>query len=136
VPNSLPPYALSTPTFPFPHLASLAGRAPIGGSREVALACFVAARLAADCVVGAPELDDPGRLARSAGARGWLGTLALPPALRTILLRCLESTAEAASASSRVVISRELTELASAGAGYLDGGSRSELESLASSLRT
>jgi hypothetical protein len=128
----LPPYALSVPAFPFPHLASLAGRAPIGGAREVALACFVAARLAADCAAAAPELDEPGRAARTAGAKGWLGTLALPPALRTSLLRCMDSTAEGSPAA----ISRELTELAAVGAGFLDAGSRSELDALAATLRT
>jgi hypothetical protein len=132
VPNTLPPYALRAPAFPFPHLASLAGRAPIGGAREVALACFVAARLAADCSAAAPELDEPGRAARTAGAKGWLGTLALPPALRTTLLRCIDSTA----AGSPAVISRELTELAAVGAGFLDAGSRSELDTLAAALRT
>ena len=132
MPNSLPPYALPAPTFPFPHLASLAGRAPIGGAREVALACFVAARLAADCAAAAPELDDASRTARTAGAKGWLGTLTLPPALRATLLRCLEATADGSPAA----VSRELSELANAGAGYLDAGSRSELDALAATLRT
>ena len=132
VPNSLPPYALPSPAFPFPHLANLAGRAPIGGAREVALACFVAARLAADCSAAAPELDEPGRAARSAGAKGWLGTLTLPPALRASLLRCLESTADGSPAA----ISRELNELAMAGSGYLDAGSRAELDALVAALRT
>ena len=131
VPNSLPPYALSTPAFPFPHLAGLAGRAPIGGAREVALACFVAARLAADCSDARPDGADQDRFARSAGAKGWLGTLALPPAVRAPLLRCVESTVE----GSRAAVGRELAELALAGSGYLDAGSRVELETLAATLR-
>ena len=131
MPNSLPPYALSSPTFPFPHLANLAGRAPIGGAREVALACFVAARLAADCAPALFELDEPGRAARSTGAKGWLGTLTLPPTLRAVLLRCLESTADGSPAT----IGRELSELAAAGSGYLDAGSRAELDALAAALR-
>lgn len=131
VPHTLPPYALPTPAFPFPHLAGLAGRAPIGGAREVALACFVAARLASDCAAGASEWGELGRSARSAGAKGWLGALALPTAVRAPLLRCVESTV---SGSPRVV-AHELAELAAAGAAYLDPGSRAELDALTALLR-
>src|SRR6476659_6098372 len=83
VPVMLPPYALSAPVFKFRHLATLAGRAPIGGAREVALACFVAARLAADCCDPALDLDEPARAARCAGAKLWLGTIAIPSPVRT-----------------------------------------------------
>jgi hypothetical protein len=131
VQSPLPPYALATPAFPFPHLASLAGRAPIGGTREVALACFVAARLAADCAAPATEASTVGRSARCAGAKGWLATLALPPAVRVPLLRCVESTGE----GSPRAVGHELAELAAAGAAYLDPSSRSELETLATTLR-
>src|SRR3954453_19876564 len=64
VPVTLPPYALPTPVFRFRHLASLAGRAPIGGAREVALACFVAARLVSDCCDPTLALDAEARAAR------------------------------------------------------------------------
>ena len=127
----LPPYALPTPAFPFRHLAGLAGRAPIGGAREVALACFVAARLASDCAARSPDLAEAGRSARSAGAKGWLGTLALPTAVRGPLLRCLESTVD----GTPDALGRDLAELAAAGAAYLDPASRAELETLAASLR-
>ena len=129
VQSLLPPYALPSPTFPFPHLAGLAGRAPIGGAREVALACFVAARLAADCTgTGA---DVAGRTARSVGAKAWLGTLALPPVVRAPLFRCVESTAE----GSARVVGQELAEVAAAGGAYLDPGSRLELDTLVATLR-
>ncbi len=127
----LPPYALPAPLFPFPHLASLAGRAPIGGAREVALACFVAARLAADCLTDRQDLAPPGRAARSAGARGWLGTLALPAVVRAPLLRCVETTADGSAAS----IAEEVAQVALAGAAYLDPGSLAELDLLAVALR-
>ena len=52
-----PPYALDAPAFPFPALAALAGRAPLGGQRETVLACFVAARLVRDSV--GPEAIPP-----------------------------------------------------------------------------
>ena len=132
VPHSLPPYALSAPAFPFPHLASLAGRTPIGGAREVALACFVAARLAADCMGEPVESDGLARSARAVGAKGWLGTLAMPAVIRGPLLRCLESSAD----SSPGAVGRALSELALAGAAFLDAGSVTELESLATILRS
>ena len=129
--SPLPPYALAAPTFPFPHLAGLAGRAPIGGAREVALACFVAARLAVECGPGLADAADPARAARATGAKGWLSTLALPNEVRAPLIRCVESTAQG---SSRIV-GQELAALAAVGAGYLDVGSRAELETLAAALR-
>src|SRR5881396_4039624 len=45
-----PPYALAPLSFRFAALATLAARAPIGGQREVALATYVAARLAHDAI--------------------------------------------------------------------------------------
>lgn len=130
VQSPLPPYALAAPTFPFPHLAGLAGRAPIGGAREVALACFVAARLAVECTPGVADPDDPARVARVAGAKVWLGTLTLPAELRVPLLRCLESTAQGPARA----VAQELSALATVGAAYLDGASRAELDALAAML--
>lgn len=129
--SPLPPYALSTPVFPFPHLAGLAGRAPIGGAREVALACFVAARLAAEFGLEVADAADPARAARVAGAKGWLSTLALPAEVRGPLIRCMESTAQGPARA----VGQEVAALAAVGAGYLDGGSRAELETLAAALR-
>jgi hypothetical protein len=131
VQSPLPPYALVAPTFPFPHLAGLAGRAPIGGAREVALACFVAARLAAECGPGLANPEDPARAARVVGAKAWLGTLALPNELRGPLIRCVESTVQGAART----VAQEVSALAAVGAGYLDGGSRAELETLVALLR-
>jgi hypothetical protein len=97
----------------------------------VALACFVAARLASDCAAGGADLADAGRSARSAGAKGWLGTLSLPASVRGPVLRCVESTVD----GRPDVVGRELALLAAAGATYLDPSSRAELESLAAALR-
>jgi hypothetical protein len=131
VPVPLPPYALEAPVFPFRHLAGLAGRAPIGGAREVALACFVAARLAAEYLHDGDDAHAPARAARSTGAKGWVGTLALPAAVKGPLQRCLESSAE----GGRSAMGRELAGLATAAASYLDASSRAELDSLAASLK-
>jgi hypothetical protein len=97
----------------------------------VALACFVAARLAADCLTDRRDLPEPSRAARSAGARGWLGTLALPPIVRAPLLRCVETTADGSAA----MVGEEVAQVALAGAAYLDPGSLAELDLLAAALR-
>jgi hypothetical protein len=124
------PYALVTPSFPFRHLAALAGRAPIGGAREVALGCFVAARLAVERGPAAPELTDEVRQARALAAKSWLGTLTLPAAVRAPLAKCIESSAR----SGVGAIAREVAAMRSACAGYLDAGSRAELDALAEGL--
>jgi hypothetical protein len=129
VPTTLP-YALATPSFRFRHLANLAGRAPIGGAREVALACFVAARLANECTHAIDE-DQDARAARSTAAKAWLGTLALPTAVRTPVIRCAELSVDGQS----VQVARELEALAVAAASFLDQQSRAELDALTASLR-
>ena len=126
----LPPYALAAPSFRFRHLANLAGRAPIGGAREVALACFVAARLAADRLSNTTT-ETTSRAGRCAGAKAWLGTLALPAAVRTPLTRCADASVD----GTRVAVGREVSALATAASSFLDAASRAELEALAGSLK-
>lgn len=131
--NVLPPflpYALAAPSFPFRHLAALAGRAPIGGAREVALGCFMAARLAAERGPSGLALTDEARAARSASARSWLGTLTLPASVRTPIAKCIESSAKGSPAT----VARDITALSAACASYLDGASRAELDALAAGL--
>ena len=124
------PYALATPSFPFRHLASLAGRAPIGGAREVALGCFMAARLAAELGPNGLALSDEARAARAASAKSWLGTLTLPASVRTPIAKCIESSATGSPAA----VARDLAALSASCASYLDGASRAELEALAAGL--
>lgn len=132
VPATLPPYALAVPTFRFRHLALLAGRAPIGGAREVALACFVVARLAAECERGAPiDEDSSERVARSAGARTWLASLSLPAAIKTPATLC----AELSGAGTAEGVGQALRGLAHAASSYLDAASSGELEALAAALK-
>lgn len=88
-----PPYALATPRFRFRALAALAGRSPLGGEREIALATLLAARLA----IGAlPPLRLPQgiRATRANGARAWFAALALPASVRAALARLVEATAD------------------------------------------
>ena len=130
VPVTLLPYALPAPAFRFRNLATLAGRAPIGGAREVALACFVAARLANDCCDPMLDLDEDARAARCAGAKGWLGTLALPSPVRAPVARLAEASANGHSEAMAPLVSA----LARAAESFLDPAARAELDALATSL--
>ena len=124
------PYALVSPSFPFRHLAAQAGRAPIGGAREVALGCFMAARLASECARNDAEADQPARQARAEAARSWLGTLTLPAVVRTPLARCFDSSA----GGDTELVAREVASVRAACSSYLDAASRAELDALAEAL--
>jgi hypothetical protein len=89
--NALPPYALPPPLFRFRALAAQAGRATLGGTRELLLAALMVARLA-DGVVGHYTLAASLRRARAAAARTWLATLTLPPAARAVMSRVVDAT--------------------------------------------
>jgi hypothetical protein len=122
------PYSLVPPRFRFRALAALAGRAPLGGVREVALAVYLAARLTDDARPSR-ALPPTTRVARATAARSWLSAMALPASTRTALARLVDATAgegEALAAALRNVI----TVTADA----LDAGAHSELEKLAQTL--
>ena len=130
MPVTLPPYALPAPVFRFRHLAALAGRAPIGGAREVALACFVAARLVHDCCDPLLDLDDEHRAARYSGAKAWLGTIAIPAPVRTPVAKLAEASANGRADTMAPLVSA----LARAADSFLDPAARAELDALAASL--
>jgi hypothetical protein len=130
VPVTLPPYALPAPVFRFRNLATLAGRAPIGGAREVALACFVAARLANDCSDPALSLDEDARAARYAAAKGWLGTVAIPAPVRAPIAKLAEASANGHPDAMAPLVSA----LIKAADAFLDTPARSDLEHLAARL--
>lgn len=126
--GSQPPYALAAPSFRFRALAALAGRAAIGGSREVVLATYLVARLAHDCLP-ARALPATVRGARSTAARAWMSSLALPGPVRTSLTRLAEASGDDVAA-----VAVALRGVIHATESYLDTGSRSELERLARTL--
>ena len=123
-----PPYALSPTNFRFPGLAALAGRAPLGGQREVAMAAYVAARLAHDLLPDR-ELEQPVRAERAAAARNWLATLSLPPQVRAPMVRLVDATC-ADRAGTAAAVRAVMTVTAQ----MLDRSARSELDQLAVSL--
>lgn len=106
----------------------LAGRAPLGGAREVAIATFVVARLVDD-LRNPLELGAEARGARATAARSWLSSLALPANLRTPFARLVDASAltmlEARTALAKVI---EVTSP------HLDPPARSELEILLQAL--
>ena len=124
-----PPYALAPTTFRFRAIAALAGRAPLGGGRETALAFFVVARLAVGCL---PETALPAedRAVRAAAARTWLASLALPVPVRAPLIKVIESTRH----DSRAAVAVAIVTAADIAASYLDGPALAELRALATEL--
>jgi hypothetical protein len=90
--GKLPRYSLPQQEFPFRALAGLASRAAIGATRDVALATFIAARLAAGAI-GANRISVHGRETRANGARNLLLALALPASTRGTYMKLVDSTA-------------------------------------------
>ena len=125
-----PPFSLSTPAFRFRALASLAGRAPLGGEREMALASLMAARLA-DAVLLEVPLSAPARVSRAAGARLWCSTLTLPAAARIPLARVVD----ASELGERVQLAEALAAFAAIAGPLIDAPSRAELGDLVTALR-
>lgn len=122
------PYALEPLRFPFPALAALAGRLPLGGGREVALAALLTARLAQGVATG--EALHPGdRAARASAAKVWLASLALPATTRVPFARCVEATT-----GTPLQVAGALRSLVAAAGAHLDGPSVQELERLARQL--
>ncbi|HVF38727.1 MAG TPA: hypothetical protein VM939_02430 [Gemmatimonadaceae bacterium] len=127
--GQLPPFALGTPSFRFRALAAHAGRASLGGDREVALACFVSARLASG-LLPPLSLMTLEASARAAGARQWLASLTLPAPVRSCVAAVIDATAE----TNGVAAARALANLMLLVLPQLDEASFAELRELADVL--
>ena len=125
---SQPPFALAPTPFRFAALAALAGRAPLGGEREVALATYLAARLAHDTLADR-RVSQPVRAERAINAKTWLSTLSLPASTRSALVKLFEATGAEPSA-----VVAALRGVIAATSNRLDRASRAELDRLAESL--
>lgn len=119
------PYALEPLRFPFPALAALAGRLPLGGGREVALAALLTARLSQG-VAGGETLHPGDRAARASAAKVWLASLALPAATRVPFARCVDATT-----GPPQQVAGALRSVLAAASPHLDAPSVLELEKLA-----
>src|SRR5690242_14493853 len=114
----LPPYAIATPVFRFRALAMHAGRAALGGDREVALTCFAVARLAAG--TRPPFMLAAGDVAtRCTAAKQWLSSLTLPNNTRT----AANAVIDAVAAGNRRATANAMKHLVEVAAAQLDQGS-------------
>jgi hypothetical protein len=127
---SQPPYALAPVVFRFRALATLAGRLPLGGERELAMALLMGARVADGCTTR-EALPSEQRKARGQGARHWMGTLTLSATART----AAQQVADAAGGESREGVAAALDRLIVIAGAVLDPPSRSELKQLLALLR-
>lgn len=125
------PYAVEPAEFRFPALAAAAGRAPLGGERETALAAFLTARLAHDALNDLPAAL---RTQRAAAARSWLSSMALSATARRAFVRLLEAS-EADDESLRDAVAAALQGVTSITANLLAPSAQLELEQLGTSLR-
>jgi hypothetical protein len=123
-----PPYAVPATSFRFAALATLAGKAPLGGRREVALAVYLAARLADDTL---PDhgVSAEARAERAAHAKSWLSSMALAAPIRSALARLIEATATGATATAAA-----LPAVITATGSQLDASARAELDRLIATL--
>ncbi len=127
--GAAPPFSLDAPAFRFRALALLAGRAPLGGEREMALAALMAARLAEGMLPPCP-LAATTRRARGVGARVWFSTLTLPAVTRGPIARLVEAT----DGASRAAAAEALAAFAEIARPTLDTGSRGEIAELIATL--
>ena len=126
--TSIPPYGIGPIVFPFRALAIHAGHAPLGRGREVALACLMAARLAAPHT--ATPLDATIRAARATGATRWFASLALPTSLRAPLA----NVAAASARDDRTALAGALGAVIAAARKHLDSASVAELDGVVQRL--
>lgn len=124
-----PPFALSQAGFRFRALASHAGRASLGGDREVAFACFATARLAS-AMLPPFALSPSDSAARLAAAKNWLASLAVPGAVRTTL----GSVVDAITDGNRRAVAAGLVSLSEVASAQLDAASAAEIRDLATEL--
>lgn len=123
-------YGLEPTVFPFPALATMAGRASLGGPREMALACFLVARMVVDAALASGILSADQKESRAEAAKHWLGSAAIPTQVRSALSRLAESTAVDDRNAMRAALDSVMTVTAN----HLDSGARLELGRLAQAI--
>lgn len=108
----------------------MAGRAPLGGPREIALACLLVGRIVVDAVSTNGLLSIEQKRQRAQGARQWLGAAAIPSPVRVALSRL----AEASCQDDRIAIRAALDSVMAVTASQLDPPARLELGRLAQAI--
>jgi hypothetical protein len=117
------PYSLEPTLFSFPALAMLAGRAPLGGPREVALGCFLVGRIVRDCILSHQGFSLEQVEHRAAAAKHWLGSVAIQASVRIALGRLIDACA----AHDASAVRSALDGVIAVTANTLDQGARLEL---------
>src|SRR6266550_218671 len=124
-----PRFALATPHFRFRALSAFAGRAALGGDREVALACLVVARLA--CGMLAPnDIQAADAKSRSAAAKQWLSGLSLPSSIRIPLTHVADAVATGNPTTTSTALERMLVAVSR----NIDEASASEVRAIVAEL--
>ena len=108
----------------------MGARASLGGPREIALACLMAGRLAAEFMDGERALAQDLRKTRAQGARQWLSGTTLAPPIRAALLRLTEAT----TTGHATAVAEALESVMTVTANQLDPAARLELGKLAQAL--
>jgi hypothetical protein len=126
-----PRFALATPVFRFRSLATLAGRAPLGGDRETLLVCLQIGRLCAG-ILKPYELSDDTLNARIEGTKQWLASMAIPNAIRSAAFGIFGALA----GHERTRAAQAFEDLVKAAAAQLDETSRAELNQVIQELNS
>jgi len=108
----------------------MAGRASLGGPREIALACFLVGRIVSEATSPGAPLSQEQKNARTQGAKHWLGAAAIPTPVRAALSRL----AECSAAEDRRAIKAALDSVMTVTASHLDSAARLELGRLAQAI--
>jgi hypothetical protein len=127
--GQLPRFALVTPVFRFRALATLSGRASLGGDRETLVACLQLGRLCAG-ILPPYELSREVVLERTENTKQWLSSLAIPSGIRSTAFGIFG----ALSGLDRARCAIAFTDLVKAAQGQLDEASRAELNALLQEL--
>jgi len=124
-----PRYTLATPVFRFRALATLSGRASLGGDRETLVACLQLGRLCAG-ILPPYELSRELVLERTENTKQWLSSLAIPSGIRSTAFGIFGALSGLDPARCAIA----LTDLVKAASAQLDEASRSELAVLLQEL--
>jgi hypothetical protein len=124
------PYSLEPAAFPLPALAHLAGRAPLGGSREIVLACLLVARAVADSSPPAAAISRDQARARAKQIGDWLAASPLAGNIKAPLVRLAEAT----GAGEGAAMAAGLESVIMVTANHLDSAARLELGRLAQTV--
>lgn len=107
----------------------MGAHAPLGGPREIALACLLVVRVAVDAGRDGVVLTPEQRRTRAAHIRHWLGAATLPGPVRAALVRLADATVP-----DQPALASALDAVMTVTANNLEPAARLELGKLAQAL--